>query len=421
MRSETIADATQAPVLSGPWRLRFWAIWTGQALSLIGSALTQFVLLWWVTETTASTSALAIAGIVALLPQALLGPLAGAIADRFSRRLILLATDSISALCMILLIWLFQRGLIQLWHVYGLLAVRSAMQAFQQPAAAASVAMLVPGDWLGRTAGLNQALGGILTIAAPALGALALAFLPLYGALAIDVVTALLAVALLLPFRIPQPERDPAQQTSLWGDFAAGVRLVTGHRGLRLLYGVVTMMVVLIMPVFSLMPLFITTHFGGEVNQVALMQAIGGVGLIGGGVLAFVMKVQRKIVALLGGYALACALIAAMALTPGTLFWLAAVCWALGAAVFSGANAMLMAVLQTQVPNQFQGRAFALLSTLMGLAAPLGLGLVAWLGTQISVRDVFVVGGSVAALVCLLGFAAPSLLRIETTPIVPEG
>lgn len=69
----------------------------------------------------------------------------------------------------------------------------------------ASAAMLVPGDWIGRVAGLNQALGGIITIAAPALGALSLAALPFHGALMIDVVTALLAVTLLLPFRIPQP------------------------------------------------------------------------------------------------------------------------------------------------------------------------------------------------------------------------
>jgi DHA3 family macrolide efflux protein-like MFS transporter len=248
-----------------------------------------------------------------------------------------------------------------------------------------------------------------------------LAFLPLYVVLTIDVVTALLAVALLLPFSIPQLERDPTQQTSLWSDFVAGVRLVAAHDGLRWLYGVVTLMVVLIMPVFSLMPLFITTHFGGDVNQVALMQALGSIGLIGGGILAFVVKVQRKIVVLLCGYALGCGLIAAMALTPGTFFWLSAVCWALGAALFLAANSMLMAILYAQVPNQFQGRTFALLSTLMGLAAPLGLGLLAWLGALISVRDVFVIGGAAAAIVCLLGFAAPSLLKIEATPIAPEG
>jgi hypothetical protein len=117
-----------------------------------------------------------------------------------------MAADSASALCMLALIWLFQSGQVQLWHVYALMAVRSSMQAFQQPALTASAAMLVPAEWIGKAAGLNQALGGIITIAAPALGALSLAALSFHGALMIDVVTALLAVALLLPFRIPQPQ-----------------------------------------------------------------------------------------------------------------------------------------------------------------------------------------------------------------------
>jgi DHA3 family macrolide efflux protein-like MFS transporter len=403
--------------MADSWRLRFWTIWTGQAFSLIGSALTQFVLIWWVTQTTGSTSALAIAGIVALLPQALLGPLGGAVADRFSRRGILMLADTISAVCMLVLVWLFQSGQVQLWHVYVMMSIRSSMQAFQQPAAAASTAMLVPSDWLNRAAGLNQTLGGIITIAAPALGALALAVLPFHGALLIDVTTALLAVMLLFLYRIPQPQRDTTQQSSLWGDFVAGVRVVVHHRGLLLLYAVVTLMVVLIMPVFSLMPLFVTTHFGGDVNQVALMQVIGGVGLIAGGIVTFLLNFQRKIVTLLVSYALACALIAGTALTPGSLFWLAVVWWALGASVFSAGNATLIALLQSQVPNIFQGRIISLLTTVMGLASPIGLGLVALLGTLIDVRAVFIFGGAVAATICLLGFAAPSLVRIEESPI----
>jgi DHA3 family macrolide efflux protein-like MFS transporter len=420
MNAGTVTPSTLAPTMDSPWRLRFWTIWIGQALSLGGSALTQFVLIWWVTQTTGSTSALAIAGIVALLPQALLGPLAGAVADRFSRRAILMLADTISAACMLMLIWLFQSDQIQLWHIYAMMGIRSAMQAFQQPAAAASAAMLVPSDWLSRAAGLNQALGGIITIAAAPLGALALALLPLQGALLIDVATALLAVALLFLFRIPQPERDTTQPSSLWGDFTDGVRVVVHHRGLLLLYGVVTLMVMLIMPIFNLIPLFVTSYFGGDINQVALMQAVGGVGFIAGGIVTFLLKFKRKIVTLLLAYAIACALIAATALAPSSLFWLAVACWGLGATAFSAGNATLIFLLQSQVPNAFQGRIFALLTTVMGLASPIGLGLVALFGATIAARDVFIIGGGVAALICLLGFAAPSLMRIEERAIVQD-
>src|SRR6476620_1095508 len=127
MATHSLPSSYAAAIAAGPWRLRFWTIWTGQALSLVGSALTQFVLIWWITQTTGSTSALAIAGVMALLPQALLGPLGGTLADRFSRRVLMIVADTVSALCMLVLIWLFQSGQIQLWHLYAMMFIRSSM------------------------------------------------------------------------------------------------------------------------------------------------------------------------------------------------------------------------------------------------------------------------------------------------------
>lgn len=96
------------------WELRYWTIFIGQALSLIGSALTQFVLLWWITETTGSVATLAMAGLAGLLPQAILGPLGGTFADRYNRRAIMIVADSISAACMIVLTALFLSDRIEL-------------------------------------------------------------------------------------------------------------------------------------------------------------------------------------------------------------------------------------------------------------------------------------------------------------------
>jgi len=96
------------------WKPRFFTIWTGQALSMIGSALTQFVLVWWITQTTGSPSALAVAGIVALLPTAIFGPLGGALADRWSRRAVMIVADAITALSMVILVLLFATNSVQL-------------------------------------------------------------------------------------------------------------------------------------------------------------------------------------------------------------------------------------------------------------------------------------------------------------------
>ncbi|GAB4188603.1 MAG: MFS transporter [Roseiflexaceae bacterium] len=403
------------------WRLRFWSIWSGQALSLIGSALTQFVLLWWITLNTNSAGALATAGVMALLPQALLGPLGGTFADRFSRRKIMIITDTVSALCMLVLVWLFQSGQVQLWHIYTMMFIRSSMQAFQMPAASASTAMLVPPEWLGRVAGLNQMLQGVMTIAAAPLGALLLAFLPFQGALLVDVVTALLGITPLLAYAIPQPVRGEHQQQGMWADFVGGARLVLHNRGLLLLYVLVTLVVLTIMPTFTLTPLLVKQHFGGGVNEVAFMEGLAGIGIIVGGALIAVVPIfKRRIVTVLVSFALSCGAVALTALMPGSMLWLAAIWWGLSGITFSTGNAPLLALLQSQVPNQFQGRVLSLLNTVMGLAAPIGLGLAALLGELIGVRGVYIAGGIASAAICLLGFASPTLLRIEEQTLEPS-
>jgi DHA3 family macrolide efflux protein-like MFS transporter len=396
------------------WKPRFFTIWTGQALSLIGSALTQFVLLWWITDTTGSASALAIAGMMALLPQAVFGPLGGTLADRLPRRIIMIIADSITALCMVMLIALFATGNIQLWHAYALMFIRSTMQAFQQPASAASTAMLVPQDWLPRVAGMNQTLQGIMTIAGAPLGALALAFLPLQGALAIDVVTAVLGITPLLFFAIPQIRTPKEEQASVWSDFKSGVRYVAGNRGLLMLYAILGLVVLTVMPTFTMTPLLVKQHFGGGVNEVALMEALAGIGIIVGGVLITVWGgFKRKVVTLLASFVVSCGTVAFTALTPGNMLLLAAGWWFLSGATFSTGQVPFTAMLQTIVPNQMQGRVLSLLNTVMGAAGPIGLAIAGPLGEAIGVRGVFLVGGALSALVCALAFLSKDLMRIE--------
>lgn len=115
----------------------------------------------------------------------------------------MIAADVISALCMAVLIVLFLTERIELWHAYVMMFIRSAMQAFPNPPATASMAMLVPRDFL-RAAGLNQSLQSFTVVAAAPLGALAISVMPMGWALGIDVGTALLGIVPLLVFRIPQ-------------------------------------------------------------------------------------------------------------------------------------------------------------------------------------------------------------------------
>lgn len=395
------------------WKPRFFTIWTGQALSMIGSALTQFVLVWWITQTTGSPSALAVAGVVALLPTAIFGPLGGALADRWSRRAVMMVTDTITALSMAILVALFATDSVQLWQVYTLMFVRATMQAFQGPAMLASTPNLAPPEWLTRVAGMNQAMQGVLTIAAAPLGALALAFLPLQGALLIDVATAVLGITPLFFYRIPQPPPSAATTgNSVIADIREGARYVVHHRGLLALYGVTGLVVLTVLPTFSLTPLLVTEHFQGGVNQVALMEGFAGIGIILGGVLVSLRTWGgRRIGLVMASFAVACGTVALTALTPASWLWLAVIWWTISGFAFSTGNAPMMAILQTIIPNELQGRAFSLLNVVFGLAGPLGLVIAGPLAEIVGVRGVFILGGTLSALICVVGYLASQSLR----------
>jgi DHA3 family macrolide efflux protein-like MFS transporter len=120
------------------WATRFFAIWVGQQISLIGSTLAQFALVWWLTQTTGSATILAIAVAIATLPNIFLGPFVGALVDRWSRRIILIVADGAVAVASALLAVLFWSGAIQIWHVYVILLVRALGTTFHWPAMAAA-------------------------------------------------------------------------------------------------------------------------------------------------------------------------------------------------------------------------------------------------------------------------------------------
>jgi DHA3 family macrolide efflux protein-like MFS transporter len=225
------------------------------------------------TRTTGSATVLATATLVALLPQILLGPFVGALVDRWNRRIIMIVADTSIAVATGVLIVLFSTGLVQVWHVYVILLVRSLGGAFHYPAMAASTSLMVPKSQLARIAGLNQTLQGLLSVFSPPLGALLIGLLPMHGVLAIDIGTAALAVLPLLFLSIPNPPRQTAvadgttRKTSYWHDLGEGFTYVLKWPGLLGLILLAMMINFLLVPSSSLTPLVVTKVYGKGVVE----------------------------------------------------------------------------------------------------------------------------------------------------------
>lgn len=419
MTTEASSSPGAPPIESG-WAPKFFTVWTGQALSLVGSALVQFALVWWLTSRTGSATVLAGATLMAVLPQIFLAPFVGALIDRWKRRAIMILADAGIAVATGVLVWLFVSGRVQVWQIYALLFVRSLGGAFHGPAMAASTSLMVPERHLARVSGLNQTLQGLIMVFAPPLGALLLGLMSTASVLAIDIVTAVPAVGALLWIAVPDPPRREGQAagdagpSSYWSDLRQGFRYVARWPGLQGLLLLSMLLNFLLVPASSLMPLLVMKEMGGGAPQLAMVETAFGVGVIAGGALLGAWGGLRRRIhtTLVGVIGIGLGVILA-GLTPAHAFFvlLIAFFWVGAAQVF--ANGPLMAVFQSAVQPDMQGRVFSLLAAGATAMMPLGLLLAGPVADLLGVRVWYLFGGGACALVACLAFFTPSILDVE--------
>ena len=139
-------------------------------ISLLGSALVEFALAWYLTIQTGSATILATAVMVALLPQVILRRFIGPLIDRWNRKRIMIGADLAIALITVGLVLLFYLDTIQVWHIYVAMIARAIGQSFHFPAMQATIPLIVPAKHLVRISGLTQMFQGIINIAAPPAG-----------------------------------------------------------------------------------------------------------------------------------------------------------------------------------------------------------------------------------------------------------
>lgn len=400
------------------WAGRFFTIWTGQAFSLFGSALVQFALIWWLTQESGSATVLAVATLVGMLPQIVIGPFAGALVDRWNRRVIMIAADATIAVFSLLLAYLFATGTVQIWHIYVIMAVRALGGAFHYPAMAASTPLMVPGEHLTRVNGLNQALQGINMLVAPPVGALLLGILPTQGILLIDVGTAMLAILPLLFLSIPQPKRHEESHAeakpNLMRDVRDGFAYIRTIPGFTAIISMAFFLNFLLVPTGALVPLLVTQHFGKGAIELGLLESAMGVGVIAGGVIlsiwgGFKKKIATSLTGIIGlgiGVML-------VGFAPAHLFMLAIVGNIILGLMLPIANGPVGALMQAIVRPDMQGRVMSLVNSGATAISPLGLLIAGPVSDWLGIRVWFWAGGMICIMIAVAAFFRPIIMNVE--------
>lgn len=341
----------------------FLIIWFGQLISIIGSGLTGFGLSVWIFEKTGQALPIALNALFFNLPRVLLAPIAGAIADRYNRRHIMILADSGAAVTTLGVVALLFTGRLEVWHIYLSTAISSCFGAFQDPAYRASITMLVPKDDLARAGGLDQMSFAVQSILTPLLAGVLYAGFGLKAIILIDFVTFFFAVGALALVHIPQPKAtsvaaEDRQRNRMWREAAFGWKYLLerpGLFGLLWYYAVVNFFLTLSGVLFA--PLVLSY---GTPTEMGVVQTFGGVAMLVGGLIMSIWggPKSRRIWGVIAAIALSGFGYLLAGLRPSTLLIASAQFVILFFIPISAA--ISQAVWQMKVAPEIQGRVFAI-------------------------------------------------------------
>jgi MFS family permease len=423
----------------------FVIIWFGQVVSILGSAMTAFAVTIWIYEDTGKATALALAGFFFVTPLLLFSPVAGAMVDRYNRRLMMMISDLASGATTIVLLVLYTSGHLQVWHLFFLNAINGAFQAFQWPAFSAAISMMVSKEQYGRANGMMELAGTGSQIFAPVLAGALLVPLGFGGILLIDVFTFAFAVGSLLFVNIPQPETTHAgreAQGNLFSEAIYGFYYIWQRPsllGLQLVFMFGNFFVSVAGAVYAAMILARTANDELVFGTVQSVGAIGG--LIGAAVMAAWGGPKRRVNGVLGGWVLTGLFYALAGVARSLPAWAAA--GFLGFFLVPIVNGANQAIWQAKVAPDVQGRVFSIRRLIAWFVSPLAAliagplvdlllepamaegGMLAdtwgWLlgvGAGAGMGLLFVIGGLLASLIGLVGYTVPAVRDAED--ILPD-
>ncbi|MGI6664709.1 MAG: MFS transporter [Christensenellaceae bacterium] len=358
------------------WKKQFTIIYVGQAFSLLGSAAVQFAVIWWLTIQTESAITLTLSSIIAFLPSMFIGPFAGVWIDRYNRRTVMIAADGLVALSSVALGVIFLLSSAPpVWVIYIILFIRGLGNTFHSPAMQAAIPMLVPAEMLTKAGGWGNLITSISTMLGPVLGAVLMGILPIASIMLIDIVGAVFAIICLCFVTIPNiPQSDEKPQ--LLADMKQGLAAMRENRPLMVIFWPMVLMSILYMPLGSLFPLLVRTHFLGEAlhNSIAEFAFSGGlllsslvIGIWGG------MK-KRFLMASLSVALLGIASLISGILPPTQLgFWIFTICCFFMGSSGTFMNVPTMSYTQETIAPEMMGKVFSLMMAAMTLSMPIGL------------------------------------------------
>lgn len=356
------------------WKKRIILFLASQTISLFGSSLVQYAIMWYITLKTQSGIMMTISIVCGFLPTFFLSPFAGVWADRYNRKILIVLSDSLIAITTLILAILFFMGFDALWLLFVMSAIRALGSGIQMPAIGAILPQLVPEDKLTKVNATNGSIQALVMLVSPMLSGALLTMASIEAIFLIDVFTAAIAVVILTLFlKVPSHAKAMEKQTtSYFDDMRKGVEYIKNHDYVKNFFVFSAFFFLLVTPAAFLTPLQVTRSFGSDVWRLTVIEVSFSVGMMFGGIImttwgGFKNKIHTMTIAsfVIGACTFALGYI--------SVFWIYLFVMILVGITMPIFNTPATVLLQEKVEQDYLGRVFGVLGMISSSMMPLGM------------------------------------------------
>ncbi|HSR04581.1 MAG TPA: MFS transporter [Proteiniclasticum sp.] len=391
------------------WKRNTIIFLSSQAISLFGSSLVQYAILWYITLTTNSGIMLTLSTLFGFMPQLIISIFAGVWADRYDRKKLIILSDLGIATSTFILAIIFLSGYRGIEALFVVSFIRSVGAGIQTPSVSAMLPQIVPKEKLMKVNGINSSVQSIMMLLSPALSALLLTYSDLPVIFFIDVITAILAIILLMILSVsPHKQALSKKQDTYLSDLKNGIKYASGNRFIAALILAQLILSFLVAPIAMLTPLLVARSYGEEywrltINEISFF---GGT-IVGGFLIVIWQGFKNKVRTFSTSLTVLGLLTLFMGMTDQFALYIIAMTFI--GLVIPYFNAPIITLLQENVPEDKLGRVFSLINA-SSMMIPLGMLLYGPLAEVVSIESILVVTGFLMMIQSLFIFRNKRLL-----------
>ena len=382
----------------------FTLIWIGKSISQLGDKFYSIALAWWILQKTDSPSIMGTFLLVSVLPGLILGFFAGVLADRLSRKTILIVTDTLRGFLVLVISFLAMFGVIEVWHVFVIGMCLSLATAFFDPAIQAIIPQIVEKEDLTRANAMSQMVSGVCTVAGPLLGAVSVSFFGLTAVFMANSGSYFISTILTSFVSRPKVTANYSNKNNYISDIKEGIRFIKNQKNIIFVLKIIALTHIFVGCLTVSLPFLANSLAGIGVNNLGYLEAAMGAGIIGSSII--IKSIRKnikneftlvKFIALMG---VSFGLISAFKFSGLNTIYMYLIIMVLVGSCIAFASVFWQTLLQNSTPSNMTGRVFSVSSLIGNTSLPIAYSIFGVLLNISSISVLMAISGGGLLIVC---------------------